>query len=144
MEGRWQITSNDIYLGVSGAWNVFYEEESGTFENDNRTTTGTAYNYINAYPLLVSAYKYFNLSESGLAFYGGVGLGTYYVEQKQDYGLYSDTNSDWKFGFAPEIGLAMPGGGDVDFLVSVEYNYALKTSSLPAFSSLGINIGIIF
>ena len=143
MEGRWEV-ADEIYVGVSGAWTVFYESEKGTFVNGTRTTSTTQYRYINAYPLLVSGYKYFTLSSKGLSFYTGLGIGPYYVETKKDYSIWTETYNGWQFGFAPEIGFAIPGPLDADILLSIKYNYAFKTSSVPEFSSLGINIGFIY
>jgi hypothetical protein len=143
MEGRWEV-ADEIYIGVSAAWSVFYEAEKGTFVNGTRTTSATQYKYINAYPLLAAGYKYFTLTSRGLSLYGGLGLGTYYVETIRDFSIWTITNKGWQFGVAPEIGILIPGTSNADFILSVKYNYALKTSKVPEFSTLGFNIGISY
>ena len=143
LEGRWQMTENGIYLGVNGAWSTFYESEYGTFNtHDTRSTTGTQYRYQNVVPIMVSGYKYFNASET-ITLYAGLGLGTIYYEQRKDFGLWMVVNDGWQFALAPEIGVLVPAGiGDI--LLSVKYNMGFETSSMPAFSSLGINLGFLF
>jgi hypothetical protein len=144
LEGRWQVSDNDIYVGLSGGWNVFYENEYGTFTtNDTRSTTGTQYRYLNSVPVFLSGYKYVSQSDV-LTFYGGAGLGMIYNEQRKDFGLWMVKDDGWQFGLAPEVGIIYTVGFTTDLLFSIKYNYGFESENLPNYSTLGINVGILF
>jgi opacity protein-like surface antigen len=141
-EGRWAVGSS-FDLGFNASWNVFYEAVSGSFTEGNGTLTGTQYRYVNAYPIMFTAYKYFGSSE-GIQPYVGLGVGAIKADHRKEMGLWYVDANNWHFGVAPEIGVLIPTMRSIDFLVSVRYNYGAKVNDAPAVSYLGVNLGILF
>ncbi len=141
IEGRWGVGSN-FDIGFNASWNIFYESVSGTFTKENTTLTGTQYRYINAYPLMFTAYKSFGNSENFLP-YVGLGIGAIKADHRTEMGLWYVDSNNWHFGMAPEIGAIIPTMRSFDFLVSIRYNYGVKAKDSPSVSYLGLNLGII-
>ena len=141
LEARWEVAS-EWYAGFNASWNTFYESVSGSFTEGTRTLTGTQYRYINAYPLYVTAFKGFGELGS-FSPYAGIGVGGTKIDRRSEMGLWYTSENKWHFGLAPEIGTLIYTWGNFDILFSVRYNYAFKTGSAPAYSYLGINLGIL-
>ena len=141
MEARWEV-AQEFYMGFNASWNVFYQSISGTFTEGTRTLTGTQYRYLNAYPLYLTAFKGFG-ELGALSPYAGLGIGGTKIDKRSEMGLWSISENKWHFGLAPEIGTLIYTGGNFDILFSVRYNYAFKTGDTPAYSYLGINLGIL-
>ncbi len=93
--------------------------------------------------MYLSGYKYFETSPA-MKIYAGFGIGTIYNEQRKDMCLWMLTNDGWQFAMAPELGVLVPVNSSLDLILRIKYNYGLETSSMPAFSSLGINLGFLF
>ncbi len=134
-----------VSIGVSGDWQVFYEElPAQTWEDGTRTTYGKQYRYINTFPILLNGHYYFN-EIGNPRFYIGAGIGATVVDQRTDVGLYSiEPDDTWRFGFAPEIGLLLPLGYTTSFNISARYQYALKSGDSDAMSYLLIKVGFSF
>ena len=142
LEGRWEI-GNKLDIGFNAAMNVFYEAESGSFTEETMTLTGIRYRYLNAYPIMFTAYKGFGSSESFQP-YVGPGLGTIKADHRTEMGLWYSESNNWHFGMAPEIGAVITGYRTVDFLVSIRYNYGVKVNDSSSVSYLGVNMGVMF
>jgi len=139
IDARWYVAD---YVTVGGAisWNVFYEEESGTFNKDNTTINGTQYRYINSFPLLVTVYKYWGDNDE-ISYYVGGGIGAYSIEKKTSMGLWAIVDDNWHFGLAPEVGVIFPLGTHAGFILSAKYNNAFKTDDSINYGYFGINAG---
>lgn len=143
LDGR-GFVDNNITLGGNFGWNVFYEKaDKETVEVDNITLTGTQYKYINAFPMFFNAAYYFN-EGSYVRPYVAANIGVIYDIQRTDIGLYSFDYDNWKFAFAPEVGLAFQTDSGVGLMVNLRYNYGLETSDIDALSYLGLNIGLLW
>ncbi len=141
VDGRGYVTD---YLTVGGSisWNVFYEKiDKLTVTEENITLTGTQYRYINTCPIFVNTHYYYGNGDK-ITPYAGIGVGTYYVYQRQDVGLYAFSDKSWHFGLNPEIGVMIPTGGGVSIMVNVKYNYGFKTKNYDPISYFGINVGL--
>ena len=141
IEGRWEVGSG-FDIGFNASWNVFYEAESGSFIEGSTTFTGTQYRYVNAYPLMFTAYKSFGKSENFQP-YIGLGVGAIKADHRKEMGLWYVDSNNWHFGVAPEIGAIIPTARSFDFLVSIRYNYGAKVNDSPSVSYLGLNLGIL-
>ena len=141
IEGRWEIGSK-LDIGFNASWNVFYESVSGSFTEGSSTLTGTQYRYINAYPIMFTAYKGFGSSETFFP-YVGLGLGAIKADHRKEMGLWYVDSNNWHFGMAPEIGAIINTYRNFDFLVSIRYTYGVKVNDSPSLSYLGLNLGII-
>lgn len=139
------ITPN-ITLGLGTTINVFYEnvgDETFTTE-DNITISGKQYRNINVVPIFVTAQYQFKQDNNPLKPYVGLGIGTNYVRQETDLGLYAIINEGWQFGLFPEVGLdyaLMPGVG---LVANIRYNYGAKTPDTNSTSFINLNVGFAF
>lgn len=132
--------SDNITLGGSVGWNVFYEKLSGEFVDETRTVTGTQLRYLNSFPLLFEGRYHFGEDYSTRP-YIGAGVGTYYTEQETQMGIWYVEDQAWQFGFAPVVGVLIPVESTA-INISIKYNAALSTSEVDGRSYLGINIGL--
>ncbi|MFC2126467.1 hypothetical protein ACFLU5_16885 [Bacteroidota bacterium] len=130
------------YVTVGGAisWNIFYEDEFGTFNKDNTTINGAQYRYINSFPLLITVYKYWGDNDE-ITYYAGGGIGAYSIEQKTTMGLWEVVDDNWHFGLAPEVGVIFPLSNHAGFVINAKYNNAFKSGDSINFGYFGINVG---
>jgi len=144
IEGRGFVTNN-LAIGGSGGWQVFYENLGWVTENVNETTTINGYKrkYINAVPLMATAHYYF--FPGNLMPYIGLGLGTYYIDARTYMGIYYIEDEAWHFGLAPELGLSIPfGSSNAAFTANVKYNWAAKTKDTSGQSWIGVGVGFSY
>ena len=142
------VQDEHVEYGLETSWHVFYGEESSKVYTDETVSIkGAQFRYINAVPLLAQGRWFFREEKSEKKFtpFAGAGIGTIYVNQATDFGLYRITKEAWQFALRPEIGLlfknsnSVPGG-----FVSVRYYAGFDTDDLDAQSYLSLNIGIRF
>ncbi len=139
LEGR-KFINPSMTVGLSFGWNVFWEKSFETEPTENLTVSGTQYRYLNFFPLMANVHKYWG-------YYGefrpylGLNAGTYIIENRLELGLFALQETNWHFGFAPEVGFQMPAGRFLGF-VNVRYNYALKAGSTPEQAYWGFNVGV--
>ncbi len=143
IEGQGFVT-NTITVGGYGAWNVFYEDFGWQTEiHDNVSIYGYKRRSLNVVPLMVTGHYFF--LQGSIQPYIGAGLGTYYIESRDNLGIYYIQGKAWHFGFAPEVGIVMPVGmGNTGINVGFKYNMAAKTKDEAGYSWLGINIGLSY
>ena len=70
---------------------------------------------------MVTAHYYFGNKEQ-LWFFAGAGVGTYYVIQRFDVGVFAFEEDNWHFGLYPELGVQIPLQQDSNLFVSGRYN----------------------
>lgn len=141
IDGRGFINDN-ITVGGSWSWNVFYERrDDQSYTKDTRTIHGNQFGYINAMPFMVTSHYYFG-EDAGIRPYFGTGAGTIWKEEKLEIGTYSITSNSWQFGLTPEIGIFLPVGTTAFIFLNAKYTYGVKTSKLEPTSYLNIGIGI--
>ncbi len=120
---------NQWSLGFDLSWQVFNETNAGTTvidEEQRSAISGTAFKYINAFPILANAHYYFGNERRGTTTgFVGVNTGLYYIEQRTEAGLWAITNDAWHFGLAPEVGVGMPAGRTY-ITGTVRYNWTAK------------------
>lgn len=144
LDGRGFLTDN-FSLGGSINWTTFYDNPAEqTISDGALSITGVPYKYLNACPILFTAHYYTGVPDEGLRVFGGVGLGTYYINQRTDMGLWSSIDDHWHFGFAPEIGVLIPMGFSSKIILSVKWNYALKSNDSINYNWFGLNLGYTF
>lgn len=136
-----KYVEEDISVGISLNWNVFNEVESGLIHLDEADVSGTQNRTLNSFPLLIATHYYMGQNRS-VRPYAGLGIGTYFIENKFGIGIYSFKESKWHFGIAPEIGVQIPLGFDASAIFSVKYNYAFKSGDAKTQSYVGLYIGI--
>lgn len=143
VEGKYFV-GDQVTLGWQSGWNTFYDSEKGSFTEDTRTLSGTRYAWMNVWPALFT-FDYFFGSDGDTQPYLGAGIGTYWVEQRTQMGLFSTTYSTWNFGIAPEIGVLFPINLYSNFYVNVKYNYGLNGSDdVGNYSWMTFNVGFLW
>lgn len=145
IEGRGFITDNLSY-GGSFNWAVFYEEfgpDEWTLEDESRTAYGKQFRYINSFPIMATMHYYFGEWDE-TRIYAGSGIGVQKVDERLDMGLYTVDNKNWRFGFAPEVGILIPVNFNSAINLSAKYQYAVKVGDRPAVSYLSFKIGLAF
>jgi len=147
VEGRAFINDNLTY-GGSFNWAVFYEEVgpqtwNGVGDEETATVYGTQYRYVNSFPLMATMHYYFGEWDETRVYLGG-GIGAQKVDQRTDFGLYTVNVNNWRFGFAPEVGVMIPVNFNSSINLSAKYQYALKNGDGDAFSYLSFKVGIAF
>lgn len=136
-------------VGIGLGWNVFHKslaDATGnfTFGNDDEiyTITGKQFRYTNTVPILIGGRYYFSGENRKIRPYAGIGLGTSWTETRLEVGHFVANKDGWQFAFAPEIGAYIPLCDRFGFNIGAKYNYAVKTSELPAQQNLAISLGI--
>ncbi|TAJ14021.1 hypothetical protein DMA11_06625 [Marinilabiliaceae bacterium JC017] len=136
--------NDNISVGMGIGWNTFYQSfPKATYPIEGGEITGKKYNYINAVPIMANV-KYHFTREGPIHPYVGLHVGTFYMENRTDIGMYSFADKGWTFGIAPEAGVAIPVGQGVNFLVSAKYNQSFETSKIDQQGWFNLNFGISF
>ncbi len=139
IDSRSFITDN-ISIGGSVSWHVFYKEESGSFTEGTTTITGNQYRYINAFPIMFTSHYYFG-DGSTTTFYAGTGIGVVSFEKRTDMGLYTDGDAKWHFGIVPQVGVLIPISTSVDIHACLKYHQTFKAGDFGADQYLTLSLG---
>ena len=135
---------DQVSLGISFSWQGFSMMEQGSFTEGPVTATGTQVRYINSFPIMATGHFYTG-GLGGFRLYGGLGVGTFYVQRRYDFGLARFYDNSWHFGLVPEAGIMLPLGASPWMLLgNVTYNYAFQTKDTSSLSYVGFNIGFAF
>ncbi|WP_430815961.1 OmpW family outer membrane protein [Carboxylicivirga sp. RSCT41] len=133
----------EVGVGFFIGWNTFYEaKERGTYPIENGAITSNQYRYLNVIPIHATGKYYFAGDDAGVRPYVGFGFGTYYVEQRNDNGLFSTADKGWTWGLAPKAGVMIPINYKVSCSLSLDYSTSFKSSDLPQSNWFGINVGL--
>jgi len=133
-----------LSLGFCVSWQGFSQKESGTYTAGPITATGTQIRYVNSIPIMATGYVYTG-DPGGFRLYGGLGAGTFYIQDRFDFGLYTFYEDHWHFGLVPEAGVMFPlGSSPWNLLGNVTYNYAFGTKNYRASSYVAFNVGFAF
>lgn len=148
-DGRWFVSPDrPITLGISLGWQVFDEHTYETIVTETAALTGQQGRYVNSFPMMVTGHYYFGNKDSAW-FFAGAGVGTYYIIQRFDVGVFAIEADNWHFGFYPELGVQVPLQQDSNLFISGRYNFALAsgesvTDEEKDFSYWGINVGFAY
>lgn len=145
LEARYRLRP-DLAVGVSAAWHVLDEREVDVTATRGRiTVTGTQIRTLNFVPLLARAtYGLPDLLGEGTEVWGTLGLGAYYIEKQLEVGLFSERDTSWHFGLAPELGASVRVQEDVAVFVSTAWNFVFESGPTSDQSYLNFNVGFSF
>ena len=140
--------SDNFSVGGSFSWNLFDQKTSEVIELENGAASGTQIRYLNAFPLFLNAHYYFGDGSSQLRPYLGLNVGTYYMIQRLEIGIFALESDAWHFGMAPELGFMITGMSGSSFFANVRYNYAFEAGDYVGggkdWAYLGFNVGVAF
>ena len=129
IEGHRFINKN-VSFGLTSGWNILSEKTNDLVTVNNATITGEQGRYINVFPILLNASYYIKSSKSAkFVPFMRANVGTYYIMQRFDIGVYTINNYNWHFGVAPEIGFMYKVSRTVNLLANAKYNYALDSGT---------------
>jgi outer membrane protein W len=120
---------------------VLYGKDEKTLHYGNSTFTGTIATNLNLIPMLITGNYYFMTDPRGVRPYGGFGVGAYAAEHRLDVGIWTVSDTSWHFGFAPELGVALPTGAR-QLVVSTKFNYAAASGRWDPLMYLNFNVGV--
>jgi len=149
VEGDWFARKN-LSTGFIVGWQEIYNEKNGDqFTFTNGAVTGRTYKHLEALPILARARYWTGSPGETFHAFAGLGLGTYWVKQTVDVGIYTADESHWHFGVAPEVGLLMVTGYGVGWTLNARYNYPVAagdylSGTSNAWSYWGFGIGLTY
>lgn len=136
----------NLDIGIEASWSLFYEKTGRqTVTEGTASINGVQFRYVHVVPLLAQA-KYFLKPESGKRIipYGGLGVGTMYVDKYTDLGLYRIRTDVWQFCVRPEAGIAIQTKHMPDIVAGVKYYAGFETADLKGQSYFSVNVGVMF
>ena len=137
----WRAFRNsETAIGASIGWNVFNEEKSGTRDFGNVAVTGKLWNYVNAIPIYVNAYKYFGTDRRSPRYFAGLNAGTIWIERRTDFSLYAYQEQNWHLAVAPEVGVQLPWSSFLGY-AAVRYNVGFSAGDVDTQSWIDIRLG---
>ena len=144
-----KFLTQNLTVGFNIGWNGFDEKfDAQTIELQGTTVTGIQLRYLSTFPVLANFGYYFGDRRSNIRPYLGVGVGTYYVIERLQVGLFLIEKDDWRFGLAPIIGVLIP----IDYVMinaSLRYNHIFEgnnsiTKEPFSVDYLSFNLGVAF
>ena len=148
-EGRYFV-EDKLSVGGFMSWNTLYDKLSNEppieFDYDGTSghISGTQRRTLNVIPILVNAHYWPEL-DGKIKPYAGIGLGTVYVEQRNEIGLTSFYSDGWGFGAQPEIGVFIPlGYTGTGINLAARYLYGSSAGEMGSLSMFNFAIGFGF
>jgi hypothetical protein len=142
--------SPNFSTGIVLGWQELYDQTG--FQQYNfpqGAATGTTYRHLMIVPILVKARYWTGETHQGRTMHPffGAAIGTYYIRQTLDFGIYTAEESNWHFGLAPEAGIVMGQVRGAAWTLLARYNYAVKAGEYldgkkPAWAYWQFGIGI--
>lgn len=123
---------DNLSVGFNAGYSLFHqvkERDTYTFERGDAGIAISAkiWKYTHLVPLHATfRYYYAPTFDSWVHLFGGMGLGTTYVNQELWIGLTTIQDDYWKFSFSPEFGLDIATGGMSNIQISGQYQYILN------------------
>ena len=142
IEGR-KCLGPQFSAGLSWAWTTFHENTDELIGFDGGAASGNQFRTFYVSPILATfqLYMYDPWSNATILPYAGLGIGTYWIEKRLDMGVYTISDSNWHFGFAPEVGVMVPMGYNSHLVAAFRYNYAFGRRDAGPYNFWGFKIG---
>ena len=143
IEYNWKLREN-LEIGIESGWNLFYERvDDKVYQHETASISGVQYRYTNTIPIIAGV-KMLAKGKSNITPYGGVGVGTVYINRNTDFGMYRITNNTWQFSVRPEIGLRYDYKPEMGFYLGAKYYANSANDDLDGQSYFAINLGLVF
>ncbi|HSM07083.1 MAG TPA: outer membrane beta-barrel protein [Longimicrobiales bacterium] len=124
-----KVMSPSLSIGLETGWHVMDEEFSGTLQLPSGAITGTSFQYVNSIPVLLTGEYQFQTGGE-LQPFAGAGIGTYWIENRTEAGVFAVDDSNWHFGLMGEAGIAFLRPNDTAFTFTARYNWAFETNDV--------------
>ncbi len=119
----------DVTVGATLGWHVFYERTNETLQLESGAASGTQDRYVNAFPMMLNAHYYLG-DRGGTRPFIGMNFGGMYVSQRFDMGIRVLERDSFEWAMAPEVGVAVPLQRNTLLLLAAKYNVALSGESI--------------
>ena len=146
-----RFLSPNASTGIVLGWQEIYDQTGfQQYDFPQGAATGTSYRHLMIIPILVKGRYWTGGSHIGRSTHPFVGaaIGTYYVRQTLDFGIYTVEESNWHFGLSPELGVVLGQTRGAAWTVQARYNYPFKSgesigggSRAWPYWSFGIGVG---
>ena len=146
-----RFLSPNVSTGIVLGWQEIYDQTGfQQYDFPQGAATGTSYRHLMIIPILVKGRYWTGGSHQGrnLHPFVGASIGTYYVRQTLDFGIYTAEESNWHFGLAPEGGVVLGQTRGAAWTLLARYNYPFKSgnyidggSKSWPYWSFGVGIG---
>jgi hypothetical protein len=143
------MANPSISIGLSLAWNVFYENTTAVVsrlpgnQQPGFAVYGNQDRSFNFFPLLVD-FRYLPRLNNGIRPFFGLGIGGYITAQNLGIGLTSYTQTAFQLGVAPEVGVLFPVQGGAGVEVSARYNLAFSGGGIDLQQWLSLSLGLVW
>lgn len=152
IQGR-QFIKPNLSVGGSFSWQVFNQRISELVEfsfqpaNSEQTVNGALsgeqFRYINTLPIMVNVHYYLgDALPSAIRPFAGISVGTAPTKRRTEIGLFAIDDFNWHLALAPEAGVLIPIGTELDFFGAVKYNFALEANDSINYSYFNIQVGL--
>ena len=140
-----KMVQDNLGVGLSLGWNVFYKEMSyGTYNIDNVSLSGKQWRYSNHIPILFSTTYQLKPGET-MNPYVGLGVGVTYTLRNTDMNLYTIERDAWNFTLQPAIGVLIEASDVTKVNISGRYNQGFKAGDFTSSQSyFSLNLGFTF
>jgi hypothetical protein len=150
IEGHRMLKPN-VSVGITTGWNILNEKNNETITVNQTSITGPQGRYLNIIPIFLNASYYFKSNRNAkFVPFIRANVGTYYILQRFDIGVYRFDNDNWHFGVAPELGFMVAASREISVLFNAKYNYAFDSGTRLSgnekndYSFATVNIGIAY
>jgi hypothetical protein len=150
LEGH-RLMSRTVSLGFETGWNILNEQNADLITVNNTSISGQQGRYLNIIPVLLSASYYIKSSKSAkFVPFIRANVGTYYILQRFDIGVFTIDNDNWHFGVSPELGFMYSTSKQISLLVNAKYNYAFDSGTRLGgdetndYAFYSLNLGITY
>lgn len=140
LEAR-KVLNQNVTVGLLFGWYVFDETRLETASRPGIDVTGLPFNYVNSFPIQATAHYYLGQRRGTRVHLGG-GAGVTINELRTDVGLFRLQDTKAQFSVFPEVGVSIPLNWSLRGVLSVRYNYSLKSGDVPAQEYVGISLGL--
>lgn len=152
LELEWQYQFKNTHFSVGLAVAYHFSNESDIIEIPDLLfgMNNQQMKNVKSIPIHLKA-RYELMPNKYFKPYVGLGAGLYYQSHGviiQTYDATGETltidNSDWHFGFAPEIGVSTQLFSSLGTFISLKYNYIHNTFDRLDYNNISFNIGLVF
>jgi hypothetical protein len=141
MEGR-RMVRPDVSIGFSAGWHVLNEETDEVVHAfEGLDIQGHQFRYLNIYPVLVNAHKYFG-HRGGARPFIGANAGISYIERRVEIGVIAATTDAWPFTLAGDVGVAFPAGWRTAGFLFTRFHFLAEAGGLTEQTYWTFGVGL--
>lgn len=116
-------------VGIMTGWDVFHQRTDELIEFEGGAVSGSQDRYINSFPIMLGAHRYFGERGSTRP-YVGLNAGGWVVIRTLRIGISEFEEDSWDWGVIPEVGVVVPMSYGSSFIVNGRYQWSFTTQDL--------------